>query len=184
MPWGLKRYYGDGDLHFVTFSCYRRQPLLGSPARRDLFLKVLELVRQRYHCVVLGYVVMPEHVHLLLSEPQKNNPSTVLQALKLGFARRVLAQLRRRRNLRQASLFEHAPRHIWQARFYDFNIWTDRKRIEKLQYMHRNPVKRGLVASPEMWRWSSYRSYAFGERGPVRLNQWGVLQLEGRAPAN
>jgi putative transposase len=182
VPRGLKRYYGDDDLHFITFSCYRRQPLLGSPARRSLFLKVLEQVRQRYRFVVPGYVVMPEHIHLLISEPKKRNPSTVIQAIKLGFARRVLAQLRRRRNLRQATLFEHAPQHIWQARFYDFNVWTDRKRIEKLQYMHRNPVKRGLVESPEMWRWSSYRSYAFGECGLVRLNEWGALQLKVHTP--
>jgi len=90
MPCGLKRYYGDGDLHFLTFSCYRRQPLLGLPANRDLFLKVLENVRRRYRFVVLGYVVMPEQVHLLISEPEKKNPSVLVQALKLGFARRLL----------------------------------------------------------------------------------------------
>jgi putative transposase len=143
MPCGLKRYYGDGDLHFLTFSCYRRQPLLGLPANRDLFLKVLENVRRRYRFVVLGYVVMPEQVHLLISEPEKKNPSVLVQALKLGFARRLLGAAPRRHR-RQPSLFDHAPRHIWQARFYDFNVWTDRKRVEKLEYMHRNPVKRGF----------------------------------------
>jgi hypothetical protein len=62
----LKRYYGAGDFHFITCSCYRRQPLLGTPGRRDLFLTVLEQVRRRYHFVVAGYVIMPEHVHLLI----------------------------------------------------------------------------------------------------------------------
>ena len=75
--------------------------LLGSARRRDLFLTVLEQVRQRYQFVVLGYVVMPEHFHLLISEPQERSPSTVMQALKLGFARRVLFQMRRRRNAAQ-----------------------------------------------------------------------------------
>ena len=70
----LTRYYGAGDLHFITCSCYGRQPLLGTPRRRDLFLRVLEQVRKRYEFVVVGYVVMPEHVHLLISEPQKKNP--------------------------------------------------------------------------------------------------------------
>ena len=51
---------------------------------------------------------------------------------------------------------------FWQARFYDFNVWTDRKRVEKLIYMHRNPVKRGLRETPEQWRWSSYRFYIVG----------------------
>jgi len=80
-------------------------------------LTVLEQVRKRYQFVVAGYVVMPEHIHLLISEPQKKNPSTVMQALKLSFARRVLAQARRRRNPSQARLFDHAPQHIWQKRF-------------------------------------------------------------------
>ena len=56
-------------------------------------------------------------------------------------------------------------RAFWQARFYDFNVWTTRKRFEKLRYMHRNPVKRGLVESPERWPWSSYRFYLLGETG-------------------
>ena len=158
----LKRYHGAGHLHFITCSCYRRQPWLGTPRRRDLFLTVLEQVRRRYHFVVAGYVVMPEHIHLLISEPEVKTPSTVIQALKLGFARRILAQARRQRHPAQAVLFDGAPQHIWQKRFYDFNVSTERKRIEKLRYMHRNPVKRGLVASPELWRWSSFRAYFLG----------------------
>src|SRR6266566_9963444 len=90
VPKNLKRYYGSGDLHFITCSCYHRQPLLGTPHLRDLFLKALEQMRTRYRFVVLGYVVMPEHFHLLISEPQQGTPSTVMQAIKLGFARRVI----------------------------------------------------------------------------------------------
>ena len=179
----LKRYYGAGDFHFITCSCYRRQPLLGTPRRRDLFLTVLEQVRRRYHFVVAGYVIMPEHIHLLIGEPQVKTPSTVMQALKLGFARRVLAQARRGRNPTQAVLFDHLPQHIWQKRFYDFNVWTEHKRIEKLRYMHRNPVKRGLVAAPELWRWSSFRAYFLREAGPVRVNDWDVLRMKIRPPA-
>ena len=179
----LKRYYGAGDLHFITCSCYRRQPLLGTARRRDLLLTVLEQVRRRYQFVVVGYVVMPEHIHLLISEPQVKTPSTVMQALKLGFARRLLAQGRRQRNPAQAVLFDRAPQHIWQKRFYDFNVWTEHKRIEKLRYMHRNPVKRGLVASPELWRWSSFRAYFLGELGLVRVTEWEVLKMKIRSPA-
>ena len=78
----LRRYYGLGDLHFVTFSCYRRRAFLGTRRARDRFLKILDEVRARHKFHVLGYVVMPEHVHLLLSEPVKVNPSRVLQVLK------------------------------------------------------------------------------------------------------
>jgi len=69
---------------------------------------------------------------------------------------------------------------IWQPRFYDFNVWTEHKRIEKLRYMHRNPVKRGLVEQPEQWRWSSYRSYASGEVGLVRINDCDLLVMSVR----
>ena len=87
MTEGLHRFYGGNDLHFLTFSCYRRRPLFSNQAHCDLFLKVLDRVRRRYRLVVLGYVVMPEHVHLLVSEPQRETLSTAIQALKLGVVR-------------------------------------------------------------------------------------------------
>src|ERR1700678_15101 len=89
---------------------------------------------------------------------------------------------RKRRDRRQRSLFPDEPRlAFWQARFYDFNLWTTKKRREKLRYMHRNPVKRGLVESPEQWRWSSYRFYCLGESGPVRINGgWGEISFRNR----
>jgi REP element-mobilizing transposase RayT len=71
MTEGLHRFYSGNDLHFLTFSCYRRRPLLRNEAYCNLFLKILDRVRRRYRLVVLGYVVMPEHVHLLVSEPQR-----------------------------------------------------------------------------------------------------------------
>src|SRR6266568_3806791 len=81
MPKGLQRYYGDDHLHFLTCSCYHRQSWLGGVRGRDLFLRILEEVRQRYRFVVVGYVVMPDHIHLLLSEPERGTPSTVMQVL-------------------------------------------------------------------------------------------------------
>jgi putative transposase len=170
------RYYGGGDLQFITAGCYHRQPFLGTAQSRDLFLRVLEQMRRRYRFAVLGYVVMPEHFHLLVSEPQRMTLSTVMQALKLGFSRRLLSP---GCGLRQPGLWA-APRRLWQARFYDFNVWTERKRIEKLRYMHRNPVKGGLVESPEQWRWSSFRFYLYGEPGPVKLNDTDVLLMSVR----
>ena len=181
MPSRLKRYYGTDRLHFITWSCYHRQPWLASPKRRDLFLQVFEQVRQRYRCVVVGYVVMPEHVHVLIGGPERGNPSTVVQAIKQGFAKRVLRQLRRRRRGQQPSLFGEEPEHVWQRRFYDFNIFSRRKRIEKLRYMHRNPVKRGLVAEPEQWAWSSFRSYLYAETGAVALKSVGRGKVENQS---
>jgi putative transposase len=164
----LNRCYGQGYLHYITTSCYQRRPLLDPASRRDLFVAVLEHVRRRYHFVVVGYVVMPEHIHLLLSEPERGNPSTVMQAIKQGFARRILGRLRSEASGRCDGQGED---HIWQRRFYDFVLWTAQKRQEKLHYIHQNPVKRGLVEKPEQWRWSSARHYLLGERGPVLVNE-------------
>jgi putative transposase len=188
MAEALQRFYGGRDLHFLTFSCDQRQPLLASPSRADLFLDVLERVRRRYRLVVLGYVVMPEHVHLLLTEPQRATLSTAMQALKLGLVRTLEGSgVPRSRKTGEAwgtpcSCSETAvvPHRFWLPRFYDFNVWTERKRIEKLRYIHRNPVKRGLVASPEQWLWSSYRWYLYGEKGPVKINDTQILVMKVR----
>ncbi len=149
----LVRYQQCGCLHFVTFSCYRRQPLLGTEAY-DGFERELELLRQRYGLLVAGYVLMPEHVHLLVGEPIRSSLAVALQVLKQQTSRK----LKRRGEV-----------HFWQRRYYDFNVWSEARRIEKLRYMHRNPVKRGLVAKPEDWLWSSFRHYATGAEGTVEI---------------
>ena len=148
MPSGLHRTYGAHHRHFVTCSCYHRLPKLRSQPARDCFLSILEETRQHYRFVVVGYVVMPEHFHLLMTEPEVGTPSTAMQVLKQRTSRALLPK-KKRPDPRQGSLFPETARlPFWQARFYDFNVWTTKKRIEKLRYMHRNPVKRGLVASP------------------------------------
>jgi len=104
---------------------------------------------------VYGYVVMPEHVHLLVSEPERAPLSVAIQMLKQAVSRK----LRR-----------PGQRRFWQVRYYDMPISTECKRVEKLRYIHRNPVKRGLVTAPEDWKWSSFRAYACDEGGLVRAN--------------
>jgi putative transposase len=92
MTQGLKRYYGSGHLHYITFSCFQRRPVLGSARRRDLCLEMLEQTRRSYRFVVVAYVVMPEQVHLLIDEPERGTPSTVLQVVKQRFAHRLLRE--------------------------------------------------------------------------------------------
>jgi putative transposase len=151
MPTGLKRYQQTGELHFVTFSCVRHRQILGSAEARDLLLQVLEGTRVRYGMGVHGYVVMPDHVHLLVAEPEKAALSLAVQILKQRFSR------------------TRTQEYVWEPRYYDFNVRTEEKRIEKLRYMHRNPVKRGLAVEAGGWRWSSFRSYRYLEEGPVGL---------------
>jgi len=168
----LIRHYGCGHLHFITFTCYRRLPLLRSGRARNAFVNVLSEVRDRYGFSLVGYVVMPEHIHLLISEPVQGTPSTVIQVLKQRVSRRLRRKKRKptgQLNMTFASGDDSLPR-FWQRRFYDFNVWSLKKKIEKLQYMHMNPLKRGLVAHPKDWPWSSFSFYSKLQHGLIKID--------------
>jgi putative transposase len=183
MPRGLQRFHESGQSHFLTFSCYRRQAKFRSPEVYDLFSPCLDQMRRRFAMCIYGYVVMPEHVHLLVSEPRRAavpqvrvryldaNLGTLADAihyLKLSFAK----QLRSRTGAVDSGSF-------WQKRYYDRNVRGEREFMEKLLYLHRNPVKRGLVKEPAEWKWSSFRHYALREIGVVEIeSQWTARDRE------
>ncbi len=161
MPRRLRRFPDAGCLHFLTFSCYRREPRLGTAKARDTFEAELERVRKWYGLCVVGYVVMPEHVHLLVGEPERKSLPIAIQILKQNVSRKM------------------GPGQFWQVRYYDFLVWDPKTRIEKLRYMHRNPVKRGLVERPEQWLWSSFDHYATGCQGVVEIeSEWTARRRE------
>ncbi len=175
MPTRLKRRYGGGNLHSITCSCYRRLPFFRTALARDVFLKILDQVRARYGFALVGCAVMLEHFHVLISEPRVGTVSTVMQVLKQRVSRRLRRQGRRKRSSSsQLRLWLESPmaqpRGLWQSRFYDFNVWSRKKQIEKLNYMHMNPVKRGLVSRPEDWPWSSFAFYA-GRESKIRFDR-------------
>lgn len=116
MPRGLERFQETHQNHFLTFSCYRRQPKLASVAACDTLVSALVRVRQAYGLCVYGYVIMPEHVHLLVNEPERSNLAQVLKSLKQGVAR---------------GLALRAEEPFWQERYYDFNVWSERKFVGK-----------------------------------------------------
>jgi putative transposase len=178
----LHRFYGQGDLHFITFSCYARRPYLGSPNARNKFLQILDEVRSRHKLRLLGYVVMPEHVHLVISEPQTGDPSKSMQMLKQTVSRQV--KLRHQAPSTKASSGHPSgddQQAFWQRRFYDFNVWSGKKLQEKLDYMHRNPVQRLLVHHPADWPWSSWSHYEKGERGLIPVDQ--LVEEPGLPPS-
>ena len=164
MPSHLKRYQHFGSDHFLTFSCYRRLALFDSDRAKQTFERVLENVRRWYGLYIFGYVVMPEHVHLLVSEPRDEELCSAIQVLKQLVARR---------------LQRGSDTPFWQPRYYDFNVFSWEKWTEKLRYIHRNPVTRGLVAAPEDWKWSSYRHWLTGRRGTVEIeSHWTFRERE------
>jgi putative transposase len=115
MTGGLKRFHESGQSHFLTFSCYQRQRKFASPDTYNLFLECLERMRLRFKMRIYGYVVMPEHVHLLVSEPE--TLSDAMHFLKLSFTKR----------LRHTGSF-------WQKRYYDRNVRDAAEFDEKLGY--------------------------------------------------
>jgi REP-associated tyrosine transposase len=173
MPKDLKRHYGQGDLHFITFCCYHRRRYLETVRSRNLFLKVLGEVRTKFEFRLIGYVLMPEHVHLLISEPKTGNVSRVLQVLKQRVSRAMRGKRKRPSRGQLALKFGDAmkeDRRFWQRRFYDFNVWSDAKRKEKLHYMHANPVMERLVEHPKEWPWSSFSFYPKDELGLIGID--------------
>lgn len=164
MPWSLERFQQAGELHFLTFSCYRRKSLFAASLARNTFVEALEAMRIRAVIDIHGYVVMPEHVHLLVGEPENRLLSNAVQGLKQSVSYRL----------------GNGDSSFWEARYYDFNVFSEKKRIEKLRYLHRNPVTRGLVKRPEDWAWSSFRQYSTGEAGIVKLTlPWKHSELRG-----
>jgi putative transposase len=188
MPWGLTRFHHSGQSHFVTFCCYHRDRLFTTDASR-IFELALDRVLRSFRLQVYGYVVMPEHVHLLLSEPQlgmpplkpkpglsgppvglsapqQNTLADALKSLKQGVSRRLIGD----------------ADHFWQKRYYDFNIRNYAQFVEKLRYIHRNPVRAGLCERQEDWEWSSFRHYATGVEGRVEIeSEWTARKRERAA---
>ena len=166
MPWGLTRYHHTGQSHFVTFCCYHRHSLFASDASRRVFESALERVRRSFRLRVYGYVVMPEHIHLLVSEPERDTLADALKSLKQGVARRLIGD----------------ADHFWQKRYYDFNVRNHAQFVEKLHYIHWNPVKKGLCERPEDWPWSSFLHHATGGEGRVEIeSEWTARQRERAA---
>jgi putative transposase len=124
-------------------------------------------MRRRFSLCIYGYVVMPEHVHFLVNEPPGATVAAAVHYLKLSFAKRV------------QSLVMAGSGSFWQKRYYDRNVRDAEEFKVKLRYVHRNPVKRGLVKQAAEWKWSSFRHYAFREVGVVEIeSEWTARDRE------
>jgi len=158
----LKRYEEPGQGRYLTCSCYSRLPLFGNDRIKDAFAEHLTRVRSRWDFRLHAWVIMPEHIHLLVTPGLPAVRVTdLLRATKRPFAVLVLARWRaldaaildRVRDARGAA-------HFWQdGGGYDRNIVSERELYEKVQYIHNNPARRGLIGRPADWPWSSARWY-------------------------
>lgn len=142
-------------------------------------------MRREYDFLLAGYVLMPNHVHLLISEPKKCSPSSALQMLKQRVSRKMREQ---QHVVPLTPLGTPVGKHsgdmpgFWQPRFYDFNAYNHEKKNEKLDYMHANPVNRGLVRQPQDWPWRSWALYFKSESGSIAMDPVSLSKLRTKWP--
>jgi putative transposase len=156
-----------GGFHFVTFSTYQRRQFLAPERTRTIVVEVLQTCLETHQASCHGFVVMPNHVHAILSVAPEATIASFLQAWKKTSSYRIkrfyVQELTKYRDLCP----DDCP--IWQAKFYDFNLESDEKFNEKLDYMHNNPVVAGWALTILDWAWSSARFYELGENVGVKI---------------
>ena len=181
MPF-YNRTYSPGQLQFITTSTYRRAPVFLSARFRRRFVQPLEEVRQEMQFLLIGWVLMPDHFHLFIKPEPADTTPLILKGLKEQSAKRIIETLDEnpqhpwcRKMLARLRLppTVHDESHfrLWQRRFCPFNVYSEKKRQEKLDYMHDNPVKRGVVSSAGDWPWSSWRFYLLQDASILRMDR-------------
>jgi putative transposase len=158
----LQHYDDLNTARFITFNCYRNLPSLADDRAKQILIDFLDLTRRKHQFKILGYVIMPEHVHLVLHPPDGMGLGLVIREIKSRSAKQFFAE-------HQVGPPE-ATRVFWQRRCYDHNCRSPKSVIEKIRYCHNNPLTRGLVACPGDWKWSSYNSYLGRQDVPLQVD--------------
>ena len=156
-----------GHAHFVTFSTYQRRRFLDSPETRDIVLEALQKCLVSHQTLCAGFVIMPDHVHAILSGAEDFEISPFIQVWKKTSSYRIKKFFARELDAYRGLCPKDCP--IWQARFYDFNVDSNEKFNEKIEYMHQNPVVAKLTETALDWAWSSARFYELGESAGVSI---------------
>jgi putative transposase len=156
-----------GDQHFVTFSTFQRRRFLAPERTRNIAIEVLSECLEKHRASCLGFVIMPDHVHAILTMVPEVTISTFLLAWKKTASHRIKEFYAQNLTHYRETCPTDCP--VWQARFYDFNLGTTAKFEEKLDYIHNNPVIAGLSENAVDWKWSSARFYEYGEDVGARI---------------
>jgi len=169
----LRHFDNLGTARFITFSCYHRLCLLNSDNTIIPFLEALEIYRRKYVFHIYGYIVMPDHVHLVLYPLRNMAMGSVIGEIKKRSSYKILSLWKKQNRaiLREMAVSGRGRQQFafWQPRGYDRNCRTSEIVREKIHYCHMNPVKAGLVTDPGDWPWSSYRWYCGDERSLVQI---------------
>ena len=176
-----QRWNEPGQAHELTFSCYHGRAFLSRDRTRECFAHAVRTAKARHVFDVWAYVIMPEHVHLLIfPREQAYSISAVLKSIKQSVARRAIGRLRKENPAGLVHLstgHKDSPYRFWQdGGGYDRNIRPDATLRRVIDYIHANPVRRSLVALPEEWPWSSYRDWELGEAGCIPIDKDSCIQ--------
>ena len=180
----LPKFDDDSYAHFITTNTYSSYPYFKDGELCQILIEELEFYSKKYGFALIGYVIMPDHLHLLLwwdkEERPKLSVSHIMQAIKGATARRIIDLIQRKgleqmlqsthRNAHSKSRRRYLKYRLWQPGFYDFNIYGEERLLEKLNYIHGNAVRAGLVSSPGNYEWSSWGLY-FSDK-----IEWGSLE--------
>ena len=178
-----KRFDVDGDAHCLTFSCFHRLPLLSRKRSCLWMCEALKMRKERDLYDLWAYVIMPEHVHIVLLPHPGVKISRILNTLKQSVSKRALIWLRQYAGDFLVKLADVQPNgkkcyRFWQrGGGYDRNLRTVSDIYEKIEYIHNNPVRKGLTACAQDWPWSSSRAWETGIDTPIAINRQSLPSL-------
>jgi len=162
-----RRYNDAGHAHALTFSCFRRQKFLASSRSCQWLIDAIDLARRKHEFDLWAYVIMPEHVHAVVCpRRERYDVSPFLETLKLSVTRKALAFVKREQPASLRLMLDEQPNGKRSHRFwqrgggFDRNLWSEKAIFAEIDYIHANPVRRGLCERAEDWAWSSAGDYA------------------------
>jgi len=169
---GIRHFDDPGSLRFVTFTCFRHYQYLSDPASRSIVLSSIDHLRTRRQIQILAWVLMPEHVHLVLYPPLAARLGVEIGRLKSWTAHEIVKVREGRLPVLKRP---NGGNVVWERRCFDHNLRSIQGARKVADYCHLNPVRRGLVTDASQWPWSSYRWYT--GKGKVLLEidglEWG-----------
>jgi putative transposase len=179
-----KRYDVPGHAHYLTFSCWRCQRFLNADLARQWVLEAMDAARRVHPFDLWAWVLMPEHMHLLLFPRDGVGVGSILKSIKQPVAKKAVEWVRRNAPAFLPRLLDAQPSGRRSYRFwqpgggYDRNLWSANEIHEKIGYIHANPVRRGLVPTPGDWAWSSLRAWELGTNEPICIDRESLPPTE------
>lgn len=174
----LPRFHIEGHIYYITTVIYRRLPIFTRPSFVIPLIDSLNFYRYEQDFKLLGYVIMPDHLHLIIWPFGKASVSDFMRDYKTYTSKRIIRQAKAERMVEWVTAFEQAgletgrsDNKVWQDSYWDENIFSERFLRQKLNYVHRNPVRADLVEHPAEYPYSSFRSYEFGEERLIEIDR-------------